>query len=207
MSTWDTNYKNKPAGTDAPSTLDNEQRTNRTSIEVRMENEHDTFEDGTSGLASADWRHKEGSARVYYQSAEPTNQPGANGAALDSGDDGRIWIDSDIDELFFYSGSAFVSIGKINTNLIFKSKRITSDNYLHDAAATYNEIFDKLSPFIPDTNNEMLLSGGFTSNVVSRVKRKDATTVTIYYLTSGGSIANTDFGDGVATTTSISIAW
>lgn len=94
-STWDINYKDKPDGGDSPSTLDNEQRTHRLDNEVRMENEHDTFEDGTAGLASADWRHKEGSARAYYQSAEPTDQPGANGAALGADDDGRIWVDSD----------------------------------------------------------------------------------------------------------------
>jgi len=110
MSTWDTNYKDKPAGGDAPSTLDNEQRTNRESIEVRMENEHDTFEDATAGLASKDWRHKEGSARAYYQSLAPTHQPGDNGAILGASDDGRIWVDSDDETMQVWDGSAFKDV-------------------------------------------------------------------------------------------------
>jgi len=115
--TWGGTFKNSPDGSDSPSTLDNQQRAHREAVEERMENEHDTFEDGTSGLASADWRHKEGSARAYYQSAEPTNQPGANGAGLGVDDEGRIWWDSDDDELRCYDGSDFQSIKKISGNL------------------------------------------------------------------------------------------
>ena len=108
MSTWNGTYEGVPDGGDSPSTLDNSIRDFKTSTEGRMENEHDTYvADGTAGAESKDWRHKEGSARAYYQSAEPTNQPGSNGAALGADDNGRLWVDSDDDTQKVWDGSAF----------------------------------------------------------------------------------------------------
>ncbi len=52
--------------------------------------------------------HLEGSAKAFYESTEPTTRPG--GAALDSDDAGRLWVDSDDDSLWFYSGSDFVEL-------------------------------------------------------------------------------------------------
>ena len=113
--TWDGNFSDVPDGDDSPSTLDNAIRAHKEAVEERMENEHDTFEDATAGLASADWRHKEGSARAYYQAVAPTDQPGDNGAALGASDDGRIWVDSDIYGVRVFNGTAFVNC---NTSVI-----------------------------------------------------------------------------------------
>lgn len=115
--TWGATFKNSPDGDDSPSTLDDQQRTHRRAVEERMENEHDTFEDATSGLSTADWRHKEGSARVYYQSTEPTDQPGANGATLGASDDGRLWVDSDDNTIKVWDGTAFQITDKLDAIL------------------------------------------------------------------------------------------
>jgi len=111
--TWDTEFKLKPDGDDAPSSLDNQQRAHRAAVEERMENEHDTVSDDTAGLASRDWRHKKGSARAYYETPAPTKQPGSEGASLDdlTGlDDGRLWIDSDTDVMSVWDGDEFTPV-------------------------------------------------------------------------------------------------
>ena len=113
MATWDATFENKPAGGDAPSTLDNEQRNHRKAVEERMANEHDTYiADSTVGNKAKDWVHKEGSAMAYYESAEPTNQP--NGETLATRDAGRFWWDSDDDELRCYDGTDMQTIKKIS---------------------------------------------------------------------------------------------
>jgi hypothetical protein len=116
MATWDAVFEAKPNGGDVPSTLDNEQRNHRKAVEERMKNEHDTYtEDGTVGNLVKDWVHKEGSAMAYYESDEPTNQP--NGEALAARDAGRLWWDSDDNELRCWDGSAMQTIKKISGDL------------------------------------------------------------------------------------------
>jgi hypothetical protein len=75
----------------------------RTGVGIRMNKEHATL-----ATASAGGEHKEGSAKAYYESSEPTQRP--DGVTnLDSNDAGRIWIDSDDDSLKIYDGSSFVT--------------------------------------------------------------------------------------------------
>ena len=79
-----------------------------------MENEHSSYsaKGGTSGgSVAADFVHKEGSARGYYASGAPTVRPDGS-TALGAGDDGRIWVDSDTNELYVWSGSAWVAAGR-----------------------------------------------------------------------------------------------
>ena len=79
-----------------------------------MENEHSSYttKGGTSGgSVAADFLHKEGSARGYYASAAPTVRPDGS-TSLGTSDDGRIWVDSDTNELYVWSGTAWVAAGR-----------------------------------------------------------------------------------------------
>ena len=79
-----------------------------------MENEHSSYttKGGTSGgSVSADFLHKEGSARGYYASGTPTVRPDGS-TSLGTSDDGRIWVDSDTNELYVWSGTAWVAAGR-----------------------------------------------------------------------------------------------
>jgi hypothetical protein len=122
MATWDATFEAAPDGGNPPSTLDDAIRAHKAAVEERMKNEHTTYSgDSTSGTASVDWRHKKGSARAYYQSAAPTNQPGTAGSGLGSGDDGRLFVDSDDDALYVWNGTAFEGVA------ITRVQSLTSD--------------------------------------------------------------------------------
>lgn len=72
----------------------------RKAVRLRLDKEHAaTLTGGVGG------EHKEGSAKVYYQSAEPTLRPDGS-TSLDSNDDGRLWIDSDTMILYAWDGVA-----------------------------------------------------------------------------------------------------
>ena len=130
MATYDATFISKPDGGDNPSTLDNEQRNLRVAIEERMANEHDTYvADGTAGAQVKDWVHKEGSAVAYYESAAPVNQP--NAETLAARDAGRLWVDSDDDEIRHWDGSAWQTIKKISGILTIGGPLITTTAILH----------------------------------------------------------------------------
>lgn len=79
-------------------------------IATRLNLEHTTIVTGT-GPDDIGCLHKEGSAVVYYAAAasEPTTRP--DGAtALDSDDEGRLWVGSDDSVLRVYDGSDFQEV-------------------------------------------------------------------------------------------------
>ncbi len=226
MATWDATFENKPAGADAPSTLDNEQRNHRKAVEERMANEHDTYiADSTVGNKAKDWVHKEGSAVAYYESAEPTNQP--NGETLAARDAGRLWVDSDTDEIKSWDGSSFNSQSfvdltvsndltvtndaNITGDITYNSKQVTSDNILQ-GTMTGNVVFDKLDAFIPTNGDMMIVSGGYAFSsasyiIVGYAKREDATHIRMYGITGAGAANYLPADDGSATNYSVGIAW
>ena len=180
MSTWNGTYEGVPDGGDSPSTLDNTIKDLKTSIEGRIENEHDTYvADGTTGAEAKDWRHKEGSARAYYQSAEPTNQPGSNGAALGADDDGRMFVDSDTNEIRIWDGSTWVSPS---------FHPLTA---LSTSISTRGALYDAISDYVPVTGDGMGLWGsmsiGSRTYILTVAARKDATYITIYGIGGDGS--------------------
>lgn len=95
---WDTS---SPAASDLISKGDDEIRDLRTGVGIRLNKEHVTL-----ATSSAGGEHKAGSAKVYIQSAAPTNRPDGT-TALTSADDGRIWFDPDAASrgLFIYDDS------------------------------------------------------------------------------------------------------
>jgi len=79
-----------------------------------MENEHSSYsaKGGSSGGSVAgDFVHKEGSARGYYASGAPSVRPDGS-TTLGTSDDGRLWVDSDTNELYVWSGTAWVAAGR-----------------------------------------------------------------------------------------------
>jgi hypothetical protein len=102
MATWNSDWENLPKNSQSPTEIDDAVRDVKTAISSRMTNEHDTFDDATGGAEALDWRHKEGSARCWYESAEPANSPSAGALAA-----GHLWWDSDDDELYCYDGASF----------------------------------------------------------------------------------------------------
>jgi len=84
---------------------------------------------------------------------------------------------------------------------------------LEDASApTRNEVFDALSPSIPNTNDEIILTGGIYDSVpyiVVRAIRTGATTIDVYVIRADtGSISALTMTDGSGSTLgSISISW
>ena len=84
---------------------------------------------------------------------------------------------------------------------------LTSANFLHGDVISYNDVFDKLSPFVPNTGEFMLINGGWNNHVVSRLERSAANTVTLYYLTSAGAVGTLVLTDGDGTTSNFSLSW
>ena len=67
-----------------------------------MSNEHETYDDDTGGDETLDWRHSEGSARVFFTDTEPAAAPSAGALA-----DGHCWVDSNDDNIpYVYDGTA-----------------------------------------------------------------------------------------------------
>ena len=80
-----------------------------------MENEHSSYttKGGTSGgSVAADFVHKAGSAKAYYDTSEPTVRPDGS-TSLGTGDDGRIWVDSDDKVPYVWTGTAWVVLDTV----------------------------------------------------------------------------------------------
>ena len=101
VTTWDSTYEgSQPANTDSVSVADDHLRAMKREIRERAEVEHSWGEGFTDSPAAETGRHREGSARVFYESAEPTvlgRDPNDVRDLDDSGaiDEGRLWRDSD----------------------------------------------------------------------------------------------------------------
>jgi hypothetical protein len=106
MATWNDAFNQQPAGSDDPAEGDDRIRELKVEIDGRLNQEH-VFHDTTTTSQSV---HRAGSARVYYQAAEPTLRPDGV-TALGASDSGRLWVDSDDVTLKkIYNGTAWVAL-------------------------------------------------------------------------------------------------
>lgn len=106
--------------------------------------------------------------------------------------DRNIEFASDASLLWDESEDSFVTQKRV----MYSSKRIKSANYLHGNNIAFSTIFTKLTPFIPNTNDEMQLPGTVITNtglvhIVSRVKRLDVSTIILYTANVTTGIAST----------------
>lgn len=102
-----------PADGDVISNGAKEIRDLRKGLKYRLDKEHVTLAAGTLDGSDLDTtgggEHKIGSALAYSASSAPTERPG--GDTLTSADEGRLWVDTGNDFLYYYDGSAWVAIG------------------------------------------------------------------------------------------------
>ena len=78
-----------------------------------MENEHSSYttKGGTSGgSVAADFLHKAGSGRVYYQATTPFLRPDGV-TPLSTADAGRLFVDSDSMILYLWDGARWLGAG------------------------------------------------------------------------------------------------
>ena len=88
---WNSAYELSPAGADSPSSGDDKIRELKSATRERLAKEHKM--DLSSGAASTDGWHIQGSAIDYYQASAPTTRPDGV-TALDANDYGRRWYNT-----------------------------------------------------------------------------------------------------------------
>ena len=110
--TWNTAFEATPAGGDTPTQGDDRIRELKEAMRERFEREH--FMNLASGLPAEDGEHLSGSAKGYRQTSAPTLQPDGT-TALAADDAGRIWFDSDSDDIpGVYDGTGWVGFVREN---------------------------------------------------------------------------------------------
>jgi hypothetical protein len=149
---------------------------------------------------------------LYTQKALYTNRRSIMclnaGAALNTGADAdqELRFASDASILWDESEDAFVPNKRIG------GAGVRTSAYIFAVNQTYNNMFDALSLYIPNTNNSILLTGviytGGAFYYVNRAVRSNATRISVYYIDSAGNMANFAFDDGVVTNLDkVAIAW
>ena len=108
--TWNTAFEATPAGGDTPTQGDDRIRETKEAVRERLIREH--IMDLSSGLPAEDGEHRQGSAKTYSQSAAPTLQPDAT-TTLTTDDEGRLWIDTDVDLMQYWDGTAWVGLQRV----------------------------------------------------------------------------------------------
>ena len=92
-------------------------------------------------------------------------------------------------------------------------KLITTNNYITFASVSQNTVFDKLSPFLPNTGDKMSMTGG-TINTSSHyliafyAERTSSTIIRIYGMRTDSSIVSfSEFVDGGAINQAVHVSW
>ena len=143
MATWDANFEASPDGDDNPGQGDDKIREFKLEVRKRIGNEHGDYVNtagGADGSQSADWVHKKGSARAYYQSDAPTLRPDGQ-TSIGTNDAGRVWVSNGGNSpIMVWTGSAWTSTAitfkdtKHNSNLACKI--LTGGSWNMDTTAT-----------------------------------------------------------------------
>lgn len=102
---WTSGFEGTPAGSDNPAQGDDRIRELKETIRAVIDKEH-VLDPGASQVVGDQGWHKAGSAKVYSQSAAPTNRPDGT-TALDADDEGRLWVDSDTGVLHVWDGTSW----------------------------------------------------------------------------------------------------
>ena len=183
MATWDSALEATPAGSDAPSTLDNKIREVKSEVRAREDHEHDWLNTTT---VTGGW-HKAGSAKVYFTTAAPTNRPDGS-VALDSSDKGRLWYKSSTGSgVMVHNGTLFVSTGvtlstaqtingakTFRGNITLSSSILTArTRLLRTTATTHTGLAALVSASIPSSNSSLVVNG-----VLLRIFSTGGTTIT-----------------------------
>jgi len=89
-----------------------------------------------------------------------------------------------------------------------KGQKPIDNNY---GNITENTLFDNLSPYIPSTNDTILVHGAIMKTgvlyIISYALRYNSTTIYLYYLNSGGGLGYYTIVDGDTDTFDCNLAW
>ncbi len=80
----------------------------------------------------------------------------------------------------------------------------------HSNLGTYNALFDALSPAIPNTGDEIIVSGSLhtaSTYIVNRVVRNTSATMKFYGMTTSGSITTLNINNGDGNSIDYSLSW
>lgn len=110
---WDVSA---PANSD-PSHPDGalEIRSLRAAVKKRIDREHASLTTGGAG-----GEHLEGSARCWYTSTTPTQDPG--GSNLSANDTGRVWFHSGTNTIYVWNGSGFSAGNAVSDDSVTRAK-------------------------------------------------------------------------------------
>lgn len=155
-----------------------------------MTNEHDTYSDATSGAEALDFRHKEGSARCWYEATAPANAPSSGALA-----GGHLWVDSDDKVIRVYDGSTWQPVVPLASSATvdyhtdqsggdaLKAKVLTltyNSGYIYDAAHGLDQ-----TKIMGIAGMGIYPGGGGTEGLIQAGPYVTATDVAVYSLTSG----------------------
>ena len=128
------------------------------------------------------------------------------------------WYETGETDRYFFSmfkdsgGTLYQNKWKIGGELeLYNVKSTIQGNKFYSGSADYDDLFDILDPFIPNVNDEMLLTGSITSgtlHIVSHAIRISSTVIEIYTVnvtTTNSTILTITNGNGTAI--NLSIAW
>ena len=145
------------------------------------------------------------------------------------GDGGDVFIhggDStcgDLGDVYFGDGeNGYLPAKTTETNVVHYDETTGKISYggivlivnasIHASSVTENTLFDALDSYIPVTNDEIVLSGGYSISsvlyAVSKAVRTGSTTIDIYSVhNTGRAVKECANGDGTTFATYMSIAW
>lgn len=185
---WPDAYETTPADNEKLSLGAGRIRALKNAVRERLQEEHNfsAVDTGTD-----DGTHKEGSARLFIQSAAPATTPG--GAPLV---DGYLWLDSDDEKFYVYESSAWVELldsddemtlstaqtatgAKIFADALFKKLALNSTTV---TAATYTTGVEYAFYLCDASSNAITLTlpaiSGYTERLIA-VKKIDSSTNTV----------------------------
>lgn len=111
MSQWNVAFEADPAGASSPSLGDNVIRTLKGAVRERVNREH--WMTTGSGLAAGHGYHRQGSARVFFTQATPTQLPDASGNLTTAWGAGRLHVKSNADNIMrVWDGATWAGILK-----------------------------------------------------------------------------------------------
>jgi len=183
-----------PANDEAFSLGAKEIRDLRIGVGIRVDKEHVAL-----ATASVGGEHKMGSAVIYRQSADPTQKPD-EATALDSDDEGRLFLDTDDGELHIYTGSAWSTIqfpaGNLASDAVetlkIKDANVTAAKLSIDADVAWG------------SNKITGLADGTTSGDALHYGQVDDTTIV---MNGSNQIAVKDAGIGVTQVSGVLGTW
>ena len=128
MANWDATFEAFPLGSTQPSQIDDAIRELKEELRLRLEKE--LAWDSASPAPSQQGWSKSGSARTYYQAADPTTRPDAS-TTLSAGDSGRLHVHNATYRLQVWTGTAWVDVQVGDQKLL-----TTSDPTFNDLTVT-----------------------------------------------------------------------